>query len=93
MNMYCEWLFPLLFDVEKRVKISPYDYDKRVFGFMSEKLMHLYFTHNKFKIKFLPILYVIDNDFKYQTPSKLIKYLSNTIKNFFFILSNFFRKK
>ena len=93
MNMYCEWLFPLLFEVEKRVKISPYDYDKRVFGFMSKRLMHLNFTHNKFKIKFLPILYVKNNDFKYQTPSKIIKYISNTNKNFFFILSNLFRKK
>ena len=92
VDAYCSWLFPLLFEVEKRVKISPYDYDKRVFGFMSERLMHLYFTHNKFKIKFLPVLYVKDETDQLKTPSKVIQFLTNTYKEFLFFLLNFPKK-
>jgi hypothetical protein len=93
LNEYCGWLFSLLFEVEKRVKISPYDYDKRVFGFMSERLMHLYFTHNQFKIKYLPILYVMDSVFKFKTPSKANKFLSNFYNSFIFFISNTLKYK
>lgn len=85
---YCDWLFKLLFEVEKRVKISPYTYDKRVFGFMGERLMHLYFTHHNFKIKYLPVLYVKDENFKYETPTKLYKFITDTYKSILFFLSN-----
>lgn len=49
-NDYCEWLFNILFFVEK---YSPYkiydDYNQRVFGFLSERLLAVYFYHNKLK--------------------------------------------
>lgn len=88
INEYCDWLFKVLFEVEKRVKISPYPYEKRVFGFMGERLMHLYFNHNNFKIKYLPVLYVKDESFKYKTPSKLYKLSTDIYKSFLFFLSH-----
>ena len=47
---YCEWLFKILFEVEKRTNIEKYDsYRKRVFGFMSERLFTLWVLHNHYK--------------------------------------------
>lgn len=93
MDKYCEWLFTILFEVEKRVKLPVYDYDKRIFGFMSERLMHLYFTHHNYKVKYLPVLYIKDDKFNYKTPSKIKKYLSDNYKNLIFYMSNIFRNK
>lgn len=39
-DKYCEWLFAILFEVEKRVDISSYSVQEaRVFGYLSELLM------------------------------------------------------
>lgn len=59
-DAYSEWLFTLLFEVEKRVKLSPYDYQRRVFGFMAERLIDVYCYYNKLKVKRCPILYIAD---------------------------------
>ena len=92
VNKYCSWLFSILFEVEKNIKSSPYKYDQRVFGFMAERLMQLYFTHHSFKSKHLPVLYIKDKNFDFKTPSKLTTLLANGYKNFLFFLSVFPRK-
>lgn len=92
INDYCKWLFTILFEVEKRVKLSPYTYQQRVFGFMAERLMTLYFYHNNFSIKHLPVLYVKDEEFPYKTSLKTKTFFSNSYKNFLFFLASFPRK-
>lgn len=50
-NEYCEWLFPLLFEVEKQIDISDRDdYQKRYIGFLAERLFTLYIYYKKFKV-------------------------------------------
>lgn len=57
MNRYCEWLFPILFEVEKRTDISNYDpYQYRLYGFLSERLFNVWIQQNKqFKVKYLTV--------------------------------------
>lgn len=51
-DKYCSWIFDILFEAEKRIDISDYDeYQSRIFGFMSERLLRVFFLHHKYKIK------------------------------------------
>ncbi len=51
-NQYCKWLFDIIFEIENRIDIIKYDnYQKRIFGFLAERLQNLYVEHNKFKFK------------------------------------------
>lgn len=61
LNEYCEWLFMILFEVNKRIDLSSYDsYQRRVFGFMSERLLNVFVKHKKLDVLYLPIV-VLDN--------------------------------
>ena len=56
---YSKWLFDILFELEKRLDISNYsDYDKRVFGFLAERLLDIYIYHNQIRYIELPYVYM-----------------------------------
>ena len=49
---YCEWVFPLLFEVEKRVDMAGYDdYQKRIYGFLTERLFDVWMDKQDLKVK------------------------------------------
>lgn len=51
---YYKWLFDVLFELEKRIDISEYnDYNKRIYGFLSERLFNVWIYKNKDNIKII----------------------------------------
>lgn len=74
-NSYCTWLFDVLFETEKRINISNYsDIQKRIFGYMGERLFNVWLFHNNIKTKEMPVYWFCDKE-----KTNFIKY---TIKNF-----------
>lgn len=50
-KQYAEWLFNILFEVEKQSDFSAYSqYELRVMGFLSERLFGIWFVHNREKL-------------------------------------------
>lgn len=51
-DSYCGWLFPILFELEKNVDMTGYtNYQRRLFGFLSERLLNVYVAHNNLRVK------------------------------------------
>lgn len=48
LDAYCAWLFPILFELEKRVDVTKYDaFHRRFFGRVSELLLDVYIRTNR----------------------------------------------
>ena len=72
---YYHWLFDILFELERRIDISSYDdYNKRIFGFMSERLFNVWVHHQNLKLKEVPV-YNINKSIVGQDLDYLIKKL------------------
>ncbi len=57
MDEYCSWLFPMLTEIEKRIDTTDYDaYNKRVIGFITERLLDVWLRKNELRYKELPIV-------------------------------------
>lgn len=90
-DAYSQWLFSILFEVEKRIKLSPYPYQQRVFGFMAERLLDVYCYHHKLRSKRYPILYIAEPNekirnrslctFLFKRVQKTIRYLCSSRHN------------
>lgn len=58
-DAYCEWLFDVLFELERRLDISQYNKnDARVFGFVSERLLDVWIETNGYDYKNLPYIFM-----------------------------------
>lgn len=65
IDKYCEWLFPVLFEAERCIDISQYDdYQKRIYGFISERLFNVWVIKNNLRIKYLPVINVETTNIK-----------------------------
>lgn len=57
LHEYCDWLFPILFELEKRIDISDYDaYNQRVFGFIGERLLDVWLMNQPYRCAELRVL-------------------------------------
>ena len=59
LNSYCAWLFDILFELEKRLDISAYSAnDRRVFGFVAERLLDVWLEKNGCKTLDIPYVFL-----------------------------------
>ncbi|MDR2020574.1 MAG: DUF4422 domain-containing protein [Treponema sp.] len=78
---YFKWLFPLLFEAERRIDVSKYPkYQKRVLAFLAERLLNVYVYHHKLRIDYRPIFFIHDLDDKYREMDKIAKRVKRIIK-------------
>ena len=69
---YCSWLFDILFELERRLDISAYsDYDKRVFGFVAERLFDVYLVQKQIPYATMPVVYLENQNW----PAKICRFL------------------
>ena len=60
-DRYCNWLFDILGEVEKRIDISHYnEVQKRVFGYMAERLFNVYVVAEHKAIIHKPVMFIMD---------------------------------
>ena len=65
---YCQWLFTILFELEKRIDISSYSqYEARVFGFLSERLLNVWLEKQKLKVKGIDVVFLEKIDYTHST--------------------------
>lgn len=72
LNRYCAWLFDILFELEKRLDISSYSpNDRRVFGFVGERLLDVWIRANNIPYAELPVLHTESQHW----PTKIVSFL------------------
>lgn len=58
-DAYCEWMFSILFVLEKQVDLAKLNtYQQRLYGFLSERLLNVWVIKNKLVVKHLPVIHM-----------------------------------
>ena len=83
-DRYCNWIFPILEMMEKEIDVTGYtQYQKRIYGYVAERLLNLYIAAEKLRIKDVPIIKFSD-DLEVNDKSMLRFYLKSYIRDFSF---------
>jgi len=58
-NDYLAWLFPILFETEKRIDVSGCSaYQQRCLAFLAERLLNVYVRHHKLRVSYEPVYFI-----------------------------------
>lgn len=60
-NAYSEWLFDILFEVERRVPPIKDPIQSRIYGYMSERLINVFCEYYHLHIKHIPLIMPLDD--------------------------------
>lgn len=85
---YCNFMFPVLFEIEKRIKPHGYTRQKRTIGYMGEWFLGLYIYCKKLKVK--PVLV---KDYSSPYIFNLKKIVLTPLMHFAYSINNFFYTK
>lgn len=56
-DKYCNWLFDILFELEKNISLENLNkYQKRIYGFLAERLLNIWVEHNHLKVVRLKVV-------------------------------------
>jgi hypothetical protein len=80
-NDYCKWLFRILSKVESEIDITNYSpVQKRIFGYMGERLLNVFIEANKLKVYEKKVIWFNDNKIVREPKLKyFIKRIVNSI--------------
>jgi hypothetical protein len=80
-DKYFNWLFPLLFEAERRIDVSKYPkYQKRVLAFLAERMLNVFVYHHKLRIDYKPIYFIHAPEENYKEKSNIILKMLSYIK-------------
>lgn len=83
---FCEWVFDILFEVERKIDPSEYNVQMiRVFGYMHEVLLHIYIQRNMSKVLRTQLCFADKKLKGMKFNSRLYRFLCNVL---FFIEKN-----
>lgn len=79
----CDWMFPVLFEIERRLEIERYKgYNQRIIAFLYERLINVYLRSEEKTVKEVPVYVVADEQCHsvwLQEINKYIMKVSSTI--------------
>jgi len=85
---YSEWLFDILFEVERRVPPIDDPIQSRIYGYMSERLINVFCEHHHLRIKHIPLIMPLDDHLKSLNISHTHAVLRNIINDLHYKLGN-----
>lgn len=60
LDAYSEWIFDILFEVERRVPPIDDPIQCRIYGYLSERLINVFCEHHRFRIMHVPLIMPLD---------------------------------
>lgn len=74
---YSKWIFEVLNEVKKHIRLSTDPMQKRVFGFLAERLLNVYIIKNNLRVKHLPIIKIDSKKNEWFITTQLLKFRKN----------------
>ena len=83
-DKYCNWIFPILEMMEKETDISNYtQYQKRLYGYLAERLLNLYIEAEQMKTREVPVI-LFSDELDLNKKSKIKFFMRNILRDISF---------